>query len=481
MRSIFLRLCGMLLCFGWGATDAHAQQAVTLDTTGGQFTAIAEDGTGRLAVAYIDRNNNRLKVWYDNGAGGGTAADGLANGSEIRDIDANIGFDNAILFWNGTLVVAYTGQNANTNSGDLRLWIDDGNGGGTPGNGQADGGEIRVIDASPDVGIDPSVTVWNGRLAVAYTDRAGTDLKLWVDNGDGGGNPGNRQAEAGEIRFLDQVGNTGWDISITVWNNQLAVVYYDNPNGNWQNGNLRIWIDDGRNGGTAGNGQAEGGEIRTIDGINRVGGQLNGLAVWNGNLAVSYYDDVAGSLLVWIDDGNGGGGTAGDGVVNGTEVRTIDSNGNVGAFSSIAILNNQLVVSYTDFGVFALKLWRDDGSGSGVAGDGQFNGTEVSTLDPTAGLHTSVTVLGNDVAISYYDLNADALKLYANIPPPQQGNQGGTGGGDFAGGTLGSGIQRATGSGSCFLANFSPLDFSGSFFLVWSLGGFLLGWRALRK
>src|SRR5262249_42222989 len=48
-------------------------------------------------------------------------------------------------------------------------------------------------------------------------------------------------------------------------------------------------------------------------------------------------------------------------------LRTIDSTGDVGAGSSIAVINGHIAVSYADDTNQRLKLWYDDGAGGGTA------------------------------------------------------------------------------------------------------------------
>lgn len=147
----------------------------------------------------------------------------------------------------------------------------------------------------------------------------------------------------------------------------------------------------------------------------------------------------------------------------------------MGQYSAIAVLNNELIISYTDVANGDLLVWRDDGSGNGGAGNGQADGTEIRTVDSggVVGLYTSITTLGNDIAVSYYDQTNGALKQYSPVYPdnPDGGDAGGTGGDGTVGGTSVGGIQRGAGGGSCFIENADAMPWET---MPWFLTG--IGW-----
>ena len=67
------------------------------------------------------------------------------------------------------------------------------------------------------------------------------------------------------------------------------------------------------------------------------------------HLAISYYDATNDDLKLWVDDGFGSG-TAGDELRNGCEIRTIDTAGDVGRDTSITTnAAGQLAVAYQDY------------------------------------------------------------------------------------------------------------------------------------
>ena len=384
----------------------------TIDSTNsvGQYTSITSLNS-TLAVSYYNATNVKsLKLWYDDGAGGGTAGDGIATAGEIRTIDSSgtVVQYTSITSLGGYLAISYYDGILGTL--DLKLWYDDGKGGGTAGDGIANGSEIRTIDSTGTVGQYTSITTLNSKLAISYYDATNGDLKLWYDDGAGGGTSKDGVANGSEIRTIDSAGTVGQYTSITSMGGYLAVAYYDSTNKD-----LKLWWDDGNNHGTAGDGVANGSEIRTIASVGDVG-MYTSITSLSNYLAVSYYDNTNGDLKLWWDNGAGGG-TAGDGVANGSEIRTIDSTGNVGKYTAIGSYNNDLIISYYDVTNGDLKVWYDDGSGGGTAGDGVATAGEIHTIDSTndVGQYTAITTLGTNVYISYYYVTGLDLKL-AKIP-----------------------------------------------------------------
>jgi uncharacterized repeat protein (TIGR01451 family) len=362
----------------------------------------------QACVAYYDTGNTELKLWIDDGNGDGTAGDGIGDPNEIRTIEAAIASDAqpSIAQTGGTLAVAYYAAN------QLNLWIDDGGitSGGTADDFVVDADEFRIIDSLGNVGQQPSVAFVGTRLAISYYDATNTALKLWVDDGAGSGTADDNNAQGDEIRTLDPNDDAGTFNSLGVWNNHLVVAYYVDADAD----KLLIWIDDGRGSGTADDGNVNGTEIRTIDTGGVIGKHVD-VAVVNGYLAVVYYDETNTQLKLWYDDGTSGG-SAGDGIVDAGERRILDS-GNVGEFASITSINGVLAVSYYDAGNDNLLLWRDDGSGGGTPRNGKNEGgsTEVRIGDngggDNVGQATSIAAGGGNLLVSYYDVTNTTLLL----------------------------------------------------------------------
>ena len=124
------------------------------------------------------------------------------------------------------------------------------------------------------------------------------------------------------------------------------------------------------------------------------------------------FSESDASLKLWFDNGAGGG-TAGDGIANGSEISTIDTDKNSGLHTSIISYNGSLAISYwrNDFPTTRLQLWLDDGYGSGVKNDVVKNGGEIRNLDSTqfTGSHNSMIVYKGCLVVSYYDIDKKTL------------------------------------------------------------------------
>ncbi|MFO0973803.1 MAG: hypothetical protein U1A27_10245 [Phycisphaerae bacterium] len=386
---------------------ASAQTIRTLDSAGnvGGGSSIAVVN-GLLAVSYADDTNQRLKLWYDDGLGGGTAGDMIANGTEVRVVDSSRAVTSSgssvgkILDYNGRIAIAY----CDVTNWDVVLWIDDGRGG-TADDGIANGTEIRVIDSAPYVGVQLSITSLNGQIAIAYYDAATPSLKLWYDDGRGGGTAGDGVANGTEIQTLSTL--DGQEIAITVVNGKLAVAFQDfGPQ------NLMLWYDDGAGGGTADDATPNGTEIRTVSSDNPTG-FWNAISAFDGHVCVSYYHFPDSSWRFWIDDGRGGG-IADNGIADGTELRTLEAPmvGGSGIFSSIGQIHGRLALSCFGTPPDGLRIWYDDGDGSGVVRDKDVNGTELRTFPATdTAYYSSIAAIGTTLAVAYQDNTNGDLKL----------------------------------------------------------------------
>lgn len=346
----------------------------------------------------------------------------------VRTIDSGgvVGGYPSIAVVNGSLAVSY----ADDTNQRLKLWFDNGAGGGTAGDLIANGTEIRVVDPTRTVTASGStvgrVFSHGGRIAIAYCDVTDWDLILWIDDGAGGGTAGDVFPNGSEIRVIDTAGTLGINIAITNLNGKLAVAYND-----LSNYLVKLWYDDGSGGGTAGDGNANGTEIRTIVALD---GQELALTVSNGRLALAFQDFGPQNLMLWCDDGAGSG-TAGDITANGTELRTVSSDAPTGFFNSITTYNGHIGVSYFHFSDSSFRLWSDDGAGGGIADNGIADGSEIRIIEAPSGFggsgfYTSIATIQNRLAISAWGAPPDALRIWYD-----DGDGGGTAGDVAANGT----------------------------------------------
>jgi hypothetical protein len=176
----------------------------------------------------------------------------------------------------------------------------------------------------------------------------------------------------------------------------------------------------------------------TLDSTGDVG-LYTSQAVVNGNPAISYYDQTNGDpKYVRATDASG--------TTWGTPV-TLDSTGNVGQYPSLAVVNGNPAISYYDNTNTDLKYVRATTTSGTLVGNW---GTPV-TLDSTGsvGQYASQAVVNGNPAISYYDSTNGDLKwvavvtssapTVASISPTSGSTAGGTSvtltGTDFTGAT----------------------------------------------
>ena len=142
--------------------------------------------------------------------------------------------------------------------------------------------------------------------------------------------------------------------------------------------------------------------IQTVDvGNTGSAGQYTSQAIVDGKPAISYYD--SSDLKYAINsaaDGSGAWSTV-----------TVDSTGNVGLFTSLAVVDGKPAISYYDFTNLDLKYAYAGTVTGGAAGDW----TKIA-VDSTGdvGLFTSLAVVDGKPAISYYDSNNRDLKYAIN-------------------------------------------------------------------
>ncbi|MBK8092628.1 MAG: hypothetical protein IPK32_11775 [Verrucomicrobiaceae bacterium] len=403
----------------WGAP-------VTVDSIGdvGRHTSLAVV-SGAPAISYYDATNRDLKFIRANDATGTTWSSQFS----IRVIDStnNEGQFTSLAVVNGNPAISYH----DVTNGDLNYVRATNTSGKT-------WGAPLTLDSTGLVGLDTSLAVVNGNPAISYHDFTNSDLK-YVRATDASG------TTWGTSLTLDSTGSVGRHSSLTVVNGNPAISYYDFTNSDLKY--LRATDADGTIWAAS----------LTLDSTGIVGHDTS-LAVVNGNPAISYYDatntnlkyvratDVSGTawstpvtsngdsadrvgqfsaLLVvggnpaicYFDSTNGNLKFVRSSNVNGTSWGTplaLDTgmNGNVGQFTSQAIVNGHPAVSYYDVTNGDLKYVRATdpvGTNWGVA----------LTIDSTGdvGQSSSLAVINGNPAICYHDTtNGDLKYVRANDP-----------------------------------------------------------------
>jgi len=259
------------------------------------------------------------------------------------------------------------------------------------------GAPYSVISNVANLG-NVDITTVGGNWVVAFS--SGVDTGVWVDDGHGGGTAGDGMVNGQEIRTIKNVQEM--EHALTTYQNHIALSFkffslgaYPVTSG--------FWVDDGLGGGTAGDGIVNGGEIRAMDSafgefvsdrIDQVGNYLSIGFTKTESAPVSLVTVATDTLRLWIDDGAGVG-QAGDGIKNGSELRTVlvraAHSQNPGSSVNITPIplsqgqiNGHLAVCFAsatvDFLQYYVLLWVDDGAGAGTADDGVINGGELRTI-----------------------------------------------------------------------------------------------------
>lgn len=359
-------------------------------------------------------------LWVDDGKNGGTAGDGRPNGDEVRPLlaDYGLGPDSSLGTLNGTLTLAFVQWSIDPPNARLVLWVDDGAGGGVQGDGVMNGIELRTIVGGEQVSL-PVLSVFDGHVALAFIDGYPATLKLWLDDGQGGGTPGDFIPNGSEIREID-VNVDGYTLSLNVVNDRLALLYKKlDSQDTW----IYLWLDDGREGGLPSDGIVNGGERRPLisqgdwDYLDLLSATSLG-----SHLALNYSkfrcrngrEEIESPL--WIDDGQGGG-QKGDGLINGTEIRRLDG-ANTPLESSLTSVHGTLAMCFVALDgpetQEYLKLWVDHGGFGSSPGNGVMEEREVKIIDgPNRGLSPHLAAIGDTVGVAYYDFLKRAVRFWS--------------------------------------------------------------------
>jgi Ig-like domain CHU_C associated/Secretion system C-terminal sorting domain len=253
------------------------------------------------------------------------------------------------------------------------------------------GYQINFVDTTgmPSVNPDPAAgvgqynsgAVVNGNPAVAYYDATAQRLK-YVRALEPSG------ASWGVPVFITAAGvNVGQYTSLVIVNGNPAISYYDVTNGDLKY--VRA---------TDVTGTVWGAPV-TVDGLAANVGQYTSLAIVNGNPAISYYDITNTDLkYVRAADVNG----AAWGIPVAAEV----SAGNVGQYTSLAVVNGNPAISYYDVSTADLKYIR----ASNASGTAWGPIVLVDASASNVGQFTSLKIINGNPAISYYDATGQDLK-----------------------------------------------------------------------
>jgi hypothetical protein len=244
---------------------------------------------------------------------------------------------------------------------------------------------VTTIDSADDVGVHTSIAIGdNGYPVISYYDTTNADLKVAAcTTADCTGTP--------TITTIDSADDVGWYLSIAIGNNGNPVISYHDVT----NADLKVAACTAADcTGTP--------TVTIIDSTDGVGGYTSIAIGGNGNPVISYWDvtndDLKVAACITAD-------------CTGTPtVTTIDSIGDVGTYTSIAIGDNGYpVISYQDLTNDDLKV------AACITAD--CSGTPTVTTvdsDGDVGTYTSIAIGNNGYpVISYYDATNDDLKVAA--------------------------------------------------------------------
>lgn len=204
------------------------------------------------------------------------------------DTTGNVGRTPAAVVHNNTLHVFYYDV---TNTNLRHAWLPSG-GSWQMNNHDGDPGSIAQRAGHVDTGLMPAVTVYGTSMQLFYFEPGSTNLRhSWSNSAGTSWSFETFDGDAGSI--LQNTADTGYDPTVTVYNNTLQLFYYDATNGNlrhvYENSGWHQETLDGHTSDTAG-------RRNTTLGLNP------SVAVHGNTLQVVYYDQTNEDLRhAWLD------------------------------------------------------------------------------------------------------------------------------------------------------------------------------------
>jgi hypothetical protein len=393
--------------FGGGATPDSTTEAspqVTLSDPGDYFAwVMADNALGHDSIDFVLTVNGPPGMWhiqvatsfpaemianvslaevngnpaisYDDWSGRdlmyvrATSPDGSSWGTPVTvDSVGDVGLDCRMVVVNGNPAISYY-DSTNGCLKYVRATDADGSSWGTP----------VVVWGGGSTGTHSSLAVVNGSPAVAFHD-SGYDALWYAQATDING------ASWGMPVTADGTIGVGWYTSIAFVNFAPAIAYYDH---NLEN---LMYVRA-----TDPNGASWGSPV-IADGVGDDGYEGISMAMVYIYPAISYPDSYPNDDLKFVRA------TSFDGSTWGTPV-TVDSAGDVGDWSSLAIVNGRPAISYMD--------WTDENLNYVRALDpyGDAWGTPVAIDGPSVAQMSSLTEINDCPAIAYCDWSTGELKF----------------------------------------------------------------------
>ena len=345
---------------------------VTIDSTGavGAWTSIAIGVNGNPIISYYDDDSYDLKVAACNNPTCTTSTNTTIDNN--NDVGA---YTSIAIGTNGNPIISYYDL---TNSA-LKVAACN--------NPTCTTSTNTTIDNNNDVGAYTSIAIGtNGNPIISYYDLTNSALKVAACN--------NPTCTTSTNTTIDNNNDVGAYTSIAIGTNGNPIIsYYD-----LTNSALKVAACNYPTCTTSTN--------TTIDGGGAVGGYTSIAIGTNGNPIISYYDDDSYDLKV---------AACNNPTCTTSTNTTIDSNGYVGYLTSIAIgTNGNPIISYLDATNGALKIAACNNPT--CAGPGGAPASTNTTIDSSGdvGGYTSIAIgtNGNPI-ISYYDYANGDLKVFS--------------------------------------------------------------------
>jgi hypothetical protein len=250
-----------------------------------------------------------------------------------------------------------------------------------------------TLDSTGQVGLFSSITVGlNGNPIISYHDSTNGDLKIAACN--------NPTCNTSTNTTIDSTGNVGYYNSITIGTNGNPIIsYFDQTNSN-----LKIAACNNPTCTTSTN--------TTIDSAGDVGAYTSIAIGTNGNPIISYYDETNNDLKIAACKNPT---CTGATELDRSDRYTVDSDGFVGYFTSIAIgINGNPIISYLDGTNRDLKIAAC--KNPTCTGETEGDRSDRYTIDSNGdvGYFTSIAIgtNGNPI-ISHFDQTNLNLKVAA--------------------------------------------------------------------
>ena len=343
---------------------------------------------GQIYAFYFDAFQNALRMATQNNSNGQwefTTLDGMGGtgGRVLSDVGAGI----ATIVYQNKLHVFYYYQTG----GNLRqAWFN----GSTWNFWNLDGNVGSIGNYDGDVGINPSVTVFNNELELVYYDKGQGNLRHGFTSGGNWFKFENMDGNPGSIaNYNGDVGNTS---VITKMGGSLQLFYYDRGQGN---------LRHGRTDNTGWHFENLDGNVGSIaNSVSDLG--LNPVAMMYGDtLQLFYYDRGHGNLRHAYANNTGWHFENLDG--NRGSMANYDSD--VGANISMTILNDALHVFYYDKSQGNLRHgWSDNLGWHFNNQDG--NVGSIGNNNTDTGVNSAVTAYGSSLQLWYYDRSTGHLR-----------------------------------------------------------------------